>query len=307
MAYIYAKSSNIPDWLPGVERVAGSDAGSMMPGSKWSLLLHTTEGPTLQGAIAALRAKSAWSHFIYDPKTDHLVQCVSMNRAAKSLKSGGNFGRTNAARVIQVEIVGYAHEAPFWSAEINHRIGLMIRRIANQVPFDVSMPVQFYGDRSGFTVASKYARQRMSWTTWYRFNAICGHQHAPNNDHWDPGEIQVNQILSAARQGSVPAKPAPWVAPKFPGYTMRQGMKNKDVAVLKVLLTRAGYGNGLDTSTPAKAQAFGSGTKAAVIKIMKVYDAFNHLPPGTSDSGAVGGETWKWIAGMAKAKIDSEQ
>jgi hypothetical protein len=190
--------SAIPDWLPGCPRVAGEDAGSMLPGSKWSLLLHTTEGSSVQGAISALRAKSAWSHFIYDPNTDYLVQCVSMNRAAKSLRSGGNFGKTNAARVIQVEIVGSAKDADTWPSNWNENIGKMIARIARSVPFRVEMPLPFYGDKSGFTVASATAKQRLSWPAWYRFDAICGHQHAPRNDHWDPGAINTAQILHYA-------------------------------------------------------------------------------------------------------------
>ena len=227
--------STIPDWLPGVERVQGSDAGPMLPGSKWSLLLHTTEGGSLQGAIAALRAKSAWSHFIYDPATEQLVQAVSMNRAAKSLRSGGNLGKTNAARVIQVEIVGRAADtdhAPQWW---NESIGRMIARIGASVPFRIEMPLPFYGDESGFTVASQTAKQRMSWAAWYRFDAICGHQHAPRNDHWDPGAINAAAILAAAR------KHAPkWTPLPFPGTITKTSSKER-VAVWRMVLGDLGY------------------------------------------------------------------
>lgn len=299
MAYIYAdKTKPVPDWIPGVKVIRGNDSGPMLPGSKWSLLLHTTEGGSTQGAIAALRAHNAWSHFIYNPATDELIQCVPLNRASRSLRSGGNFGKTNAARVIQVEIVGFAHESPFWTPTINARVGRMIRTIANHVPFDVSMPVTFYGDRSGFTVASETAKQRMSWFNWYRFDAICGHQHAPRNSHWDPGEIQVNQILAAARQGSDtrPQPKPPWVPPKFPGYTLREGQKSQDVAVLKMLLIAGGYGKDLDVSTPDKAKTFGNGTRKAVVLAMADYYALKH--EAKISTGAVGSTTWKFLCGV---------
>jgi len=304
-AHVYADpSKSIPDWLPGVKRIQGSDAGPMMPGSKWSLLLHTTEGDSLQGAISALRGKSAWSHFIFDPKTNELVQAVSMNRAAKSLRSGGNFGRTNAARVIQVEIVGHAHEAPFWGAEVNSNIGKMIRRIAESVPFVVEMPLPFYGDRSGFTVASESAKQRMSWANWYKFNAICGHQHSPKNEHWDPGEIQVGQILSVAQAGDLPPARVVWVAPKFPGYTLREGQRGANVAVLKMLLVAGGYGDDLDMSKD-KVTVFGAGTRLAVQKAMVDYYAMHHKP-GRVSAGAVGLTTWNWLCDVV-ANIKAHQ
>lgn len=306
--YVYADpKKGIPDWLPGVERVNGNGSGSVLPGSKWSLLLHTTEGPTIEGAISALRSANAWSHFIFDPVKNRLIQAVPMNQAARSLRSGGNFGKTNAARVIQVEIVGRAHEAPFWSAEVNKNIGNMIRRIANVVPFDVSMPVQFYGDRSGFTVASESARQRMSWFNWYRFDAICGHQHAPKNSHWDPGEIQVGQILAAARQGSVAPKPPAWVAPKFPGYTLKEGQRSNDVAVLKLLLTAAGYGKGLDLSEKG-VKTYGAGTSKAVKRaLVAFYNNQKKDVPKTLDGKSVGPITWKWICDVVTVKKAQEK
>lgn len=308
MAYIYAdKKKPVPDWLPGVKVVKGNDSGPMLPGSHWQLLLHTTEGGTVAGAIAALRSANAWSHFIFDIKTGELIQCVPLNRAARSLRSGANFGKTNAARVIQVEMVGRAHEAPFWTAKENENIGKMIRKIANHVPFDVSMPLPFYGDRSGFTVASETAKQRMSWASWYKFNAICGHQHAPRNHHWDPGEIQVNQILAAARQGSdVRPQPKPaWVPPRYPGYILREGDKGQDVAVLKMLLIAGGYGKDLDVSTPEKAKSFGAGTKKAVIRAMADYYALRRETKVST--GAVGAVTWDFLCDVVANKKKHEK
>lgn len=306
--YIYADPKKpIPDWLPGVERVVGNDSGSVLPGSKWSLLLHTTEGGNVDSTIQVLRANNSWSHFVYDPKTDRLVQCVSMNRAARSLRSGANFGKTNAARVIQVEIVGYAHETPFWPKEYNERLGKMIRRIANVVPFDVSMPVTFYGDRSGFTVASETARQRMSWFDWYRFDAICGHQHATRNHHWDPGEIQVNQILAAARAGSNPPSKARWVPPKFPGYTLKEGQRSNDVAVLKLLLLGAGWGEGLDLSASG-VKKYGAGTSKAVKRAMTAYYKNEKKPVPADLAGQnVGPIAWKWLCDVVAVRKAQEK
>jgi hypothetical protein len=35
----------------------------------------------------------------------------------------------------------------------------------------------------------------MSDIVWTRFNGWCGHQHVPNNDHGDPGNIDIGYLL----------------------------------------------------------------------------------------------------------------
>lgn len=296
-------SNVVPDWLPGVEKVAGSDAGPMLPGSKWSLLLHTTEGPTLDGAVSALRQKSAWSHFIFDPDTERLVQAVSLNRAAKSLRSGGNFGKTNAARVIQVEIVGYAHDTPSWSIEKNEAVGRMIKRIHDYVPFRLEMPLTFYSDRAGFTVASDTAKQRMSWFNWYRFDAICGHQHAPRNTHWDPGGINTKQILAAADPKPIVLPKASWTPIPFPGHTLRQGEVSDDVATLKVLLREAGYGESLSFDS-GKSREFGPGTVKAVQALMRAYYKNEKRVVADKDlPKVVGPVVWDWLNDVLVVKF----
>lgn len=262
----------IPDWLPNTERVVLADAGAMLPGSKWSLLLHTDEIDTnVETTIRVLREKSAASHFVYDWRTDRLVQLVSLNRAAKSLKSGGNFGKTNSARVIQVEIVGRAADSPNWSALRNQRVGGMIARIHQYVPFRLDMPLGFFGNGAGWVVASKSARQRMSWFDWYRFDAICGHQHAPNNDHWDPGAINVGQILAAARGGVAPpppnapgAQPVPQPRPQPAGPALRLGNKGDRVKALQERLNTVLQATGIKGAPLDVDGNFGPGTQQRV-------------------------------------------
>ena len=39
---------------------------------------------------------------------------------------------------------------------------------------------------------------RMSDAKWRAFTGICGHQHVPDNDHWDPGRLDVSRMLALA-------------------------------------------------------------------------------------------------------------
>lgn len=190
--------ADVNPWIPGAEHIAGNDAGSMWIGARWKLLLHTTEGDSIEGAVAAYRAKNAWPHMTFDARTRRLVQHVPLNRAARALRSGGKAGRTNFARVIQVEIVGHSAESPDRSELELRNLGWLVAELSKLVPFKVETTLTFYGQDAGFTVASKTARQRLGWIAWYVYNAICGHQHAPANDHWDPGKLDVAAIVRYA-------------------------------------------------------------------------------------------------------------
>ena len=39
---------------------------------------------------------------------------------------------------------------------------------------------------------------RMTDGEWSVFRGVCGHQHVPQNSHWDPGDMNVQAILNAA-------------------------------------------------------------------------------------------------------------
>ena len=190
--------ADVNPWLPGAEIIKGNEAGAMWPGSKWKLLLHTTEGGSIDGAIAAFRGANSWPHLTVDLRTGRIVQHVPFNRAARSLKSGGSAGKTNFARVIQVEIVGFSAKSPERTEAELRKLGEIVARLSKIIPFRVAAPLTFYGQDAGFTVASKTARQRLGWIAWYLFDAILGHQHAPNNDHWDPGKLDVAAVVRYA-------------------------------------------------------------------------------------------------------------
>ncbi|RMF59089.1 MAG: hypothetical protein D6746_08790, partial [Bacteroidetes bacterium] len=41
--------------------------------------------------------------------------------------------------------------------------------------------------------------QRFTIDEWNKFSGVCGHQHVPDNDHWDPGKLDAVTILRVAR------------------------------------------------------------------------------------------------------------
>lgn len=110
------------------------------------------------------------------------------------------------------------------------------------------------------------------------------------------------RVATYLRRGSAqPPKPtAPvWHMPPFPGHTLRKGERSQAVAVLKVVMVAAGYGEGLNIEGDS-AKVFGAGTEAAVKRLQADY--YKLTGKAGVPSGVVGPLTWNWISFLIHAK-----
>jgi len=166
-------------------------------------LIHTTEGGSIAGAIAAYRANNSWPHLTVDARvgrTPTITGHLDLDVAARSLRNMAGGVQTNTDGVIQIEVVGTATNPAGidWAwigrevvGPICRTMGIPVHSTVRWVPYP-----QSYGLN---------ASQRLSGTAWTSFQGVLGHQHAPENDHGDPGAIPILVVLEAAKQGgSVP-------------------------------------------------------------------------------------------------------
>jgi hypothetical protein len=92
----------------------------------------------------------------------------------------------------------YWPDAPTWAldqlgdylADMHERHGIRL-----EAPTFLPYP-DSYGD----------SRVRFTFAQWRNFYGVCGHQHVPENDHGDPGDIDIDRVLARAR-GVVEPKP----------------------------------------------------------------------------------------------------
>lgn len=145
---------------------------------------------------------------------------------------------TNTSNAVQVEIIGtcnpdwarkwpgtskvggrdylYVPEAPEWFLagladfvrDMSKRHGVPMRSGLTWAAYPGS-----YGTR---------ASQRMSFAQWRAFYGHCGHQHVPENDHGDPGALNMTRILAIAN-GTTLSKPVgtlPTPATTTGGFTV---------------------------------------------------------------------------------------
>ncbi|MET9065601.1 hemopexin repeat-containing protein [Streptosporangium sandarakinum] len=176
-------------WLPNAERMPAAKNGPKYRPLPWRGVLHTTEGPTIAGALQTFRDTDFWPTLTIEPNTFRVVQHYSLNAGARALSDRAT--PANAARCVQIEIVGFAAQTPSWAPEQLAFIREVIRDIESLVP----IPRQ--SGRTFLDAAGVNSRpgNRMSVEEWNRFSGWCGHQHVPGESHWDPGALDIDTLL----------------------------------------------------------------------------------------------------------------
>lgn len=180
------------EWRPIPDASQGTYAADLDGGPV--LVIHTTEGSTLAAAEAAYRAKRVVPHFTADYYGRRFAQHVDTNRSASALRNlAGGVETNREGRVIQIELVGFADQTHRYSDDRLAWEGAILAEIIERENIPPTHPT-FVGRDAG-TIATTTAPQRMSADRWRRFSGICGHQHVPENTHWDPGAYPLDRAL----------------------------------------------------------------------------------------------------------------
>jgi hypothetical protein len=202
----------ITAWLPDFAHIDLDLTGVQAPEvgrpydetSRPKICLHTTEGSSIEGAERAFAAYPPHIGVEFRRRLRH--QYLPLDRCSFSLKGS----ESDDEFVVQVEIVGFAGRPPgpeecdWLGREV---VGPIARAIGCPL---VPVPQGFHGPGEGIVLASTGSPIRFRSEGALRaFAGVMGHQHAPPPDtHWDPGRIDINRILAAAR-GGAPLPPAP--------------------------------------------------------------------------------------------------
>jgi hypothetical protein len=190
--------------LPGYEHDIEKGAGLSVGAGRPKVVLHTTESP--RGSYAAVRnlwrGPANWGkglpHFLADGA--RYVQLLPLNVGAYTLENSPGGADTNrSGPAIQVEICGRAAEG-FNDLEYEALGRWLADLVKAGVDLDLAQHPTFYGLDAGFTLASYNARQRLSADAYNAFNGFLGHQHVPENAHWDPGKLDAARVERLARK-----------------------------------------------------------------------------------------------------------
>lgn len=167
------------------------DGGAFFEGMPFRGVLHTTEGTSYAGAKAAYRTHKSPPHFTGGLEAGQFVvrQHIPLDRAGRALENPPGGVETNRARAIQIEVVAFASN-PHWPIEL--QVGLRDLMVWIEAQTGIRPWAPPFGNASSYGTRSA---TRMAGRDWYRFDGWCGHQHVPENKHWDPGAI--NAVMAA--------------------------------------------------------------------------------------------------------------
>lgn len=177
----------------GAEWRPQAGATSFTGGPK-RLVLHTTEGWSIESAEAAYRAKGIAPHFTVCFASRRWVQHIDTAQAASAMRNEAGGVQTNRHGAIQIEIVGFAAHTQDMADDDLRWLGWIIFTICWNEGIDMHRYPAFVGTEAG-TIATTTAKQRMAPAVWEDFNGVCGHQHVPENHHWDPGRFPYARML----------------------------------------------------------------------------------------------------------------
>lgn len=167
--------------------------------------LHTTEGGSIDGAVAAFEQHDSWPHKTVDYRKGRRDVCrhLPLDRAARALRNTSTPGETNRDGTLQYEIVGDAahildqYDEADWIALGHDVIGPDFRQCGIPLVCTVTMPT--YPPPNGERLGSESTRLSRAEVT--KVVGLLGHCNWPENSHGDPGPLTAKHY----RGGTVSA------------------------------------------------------------------------------------------------------
>lgn len=186
-------------------------------------VIHTTEGTTLPSYGGGASAPNVTGVPDIKNKKINWFQHYSVDRSSRALVNESGGVQTNTANAFQVELVGtcdprratewnglkagvdyiFWPSAPDWALA---EVGKLVRWLSDNHKIQAKSTVEFRAYPGSY---GKFAKQRLTGAEWQAYYGWLGHQHVPENDHGDPGNIDIDRIIQFALSGAAPEKEAP--------------------------------------------------------------------------------------------------
>lgn len=170
-------------------------------------LLHSTETGTWPDYGAGTSAPHLTVRF--DPKARTIAarQHFSTTRPSRALVNKAGGVQTNNARVFQIELIGscdltFAKKHGYLylpdlleEAWARDALAAVLAAVSGSLGIPLTSSVVWANYPGSY---GEKAAQRLTGAQWEAYSGWLGHQHAPENDHGDPGDIPIAEILAAA-------------------------------------------------------------------------------------------------------------
>jgi surface antigen len=201
-----ASSTSTDGWLSGIAGLSKKDFTSSGTNT-WSrepsiIVLHNTEGTDVDWPYGG---GGSAPHFTIDLVKKQGYQHYSLDVPSKALVNSGGGVETNSAGAVQIEIVGFSrttsdsrdladrnptYDLTKYTDEQWDYLATLLVGISKATNIPLQTSVTWSGDGTDV---------RLSGSEWSAYKGILGHQHVPENDHVDPGDIGAVVMAAIAR------------------------------------------------------------------------------------------------------------
>lgn len=179
-------------FIPGVRQDWAGSYGWSLAGGARKFVLHSTESDSYPGCVHDLAAYlDGWAnpHVVWDPWTGDMAMTGRADWAEGALLAGNRDGEV----VLQVEAVGRAGvvgKRPFADSPMKGWDKILAWADSWGVPrvFPAGLPLpypQSYG----------YANGSRNTEVWNSQGGYYGHSQVPQNDHGDPGVVDLARVF----------------------------------------------------------------------------------------------------------------
>ena len=170
-------------------------------------LLHSTETGTWPGYGAGSSAPHLTVRFDPKARTISARQHFSTTRPSRALVNKAGGVQTNNQRVFQIELIGscdltFAKKHGYLylpdlleEAWARDALAAVLAAVSESLGIPLTSSVVWANYPGSY---GEKAAQRLTGAQWEAYTGWLGHQHAPENDHGDPGDIPIAEILAAA-------------------------------------------------------------------------------------------------------------
>jgi hypothetical protein len=181
-------------------KLDGKSGGSYI-GTPWRLVIHTTETRGMPSYNSGLYAP----HITYYPRFRTFTQHTSFLTAARALRNKSGGVQTNRNNTLQMEMICYSDSSKVSGtglsvADLTPDQLDDIERFIDFVHTDFGIQKIWPGRQAFSSYQSNKAGFRFTNSAWDEYNGVCGHQHVPENTHWDPGALCWECILDGVLQ-----------------------------------------------------------------------------------------------------------
>lgn len=173
-------------------------------------VVHTTEGTTLPSYGGGVSAPNVTGVPDFTKQIIKWYQHYDVDRSSRALLNKAGGVETNTLNAFQVELVGtcdprtrdrwkaegrkfiYWPDAPDWALR---EVAKLVRWLSDNHRIQIKSTVTWRPYPSSY---GEFAGQRLDGAQWQKYYGWLGHQHVPENDHGDPGDLDFDRIIQFA-------------------------------------------------------------------------------------------------------------